>query len=96
MGCGISTISPRLELSRSRVVIIPHREARRGYLPGQTTRLGCSERAKTNTRRTLHLVLRLVVVRFAETFLNLQTMGYGGGGGERGSGQRETAKLCSI
>lgn len=96
MGCGISAISPRRELSRSRVVIIPHREARRGYLPSQTTRLDCSVRAKINIRRTLHLVFRLVVVRFAETFLNLQTMGYGGGGGERKSGQRETAELCSI
>jgi hypothetical protein len=69
MGCGISTVSPRLKLSRSRIVIIPRREARRGYLPGQTTRLDCSGTAKTSIHHTRHLVLQFVL---AETFLSLQ------------------------
>ena len=63
MGCGISTVSPRHKLSRTRIAIIPRREARKGYLPRQRIRFGHTEMAKNRTQRTPHLVPRIVVVQ---------------------------------
>jgi len=58
-GLGISTISPRLKLSRNRTAIIPRREARMKDLPSQMKRLDCSETARTSISHILHLVVLL-------------------------------------